>query len=282
MVNPRYTIDELIPDGLLGKYQIAFAKQEEHLVQASKADYVPQDLGRDKYGQILNRFEAVDVELPLKPPLIDHIPRRFVRSDGVEKNLLGLHPKPGQKKCLVYGMGIAWDSRFEEFMAKNVGCEVHAFDCTISDQSAAVKDKDFTFHNWCIGSHDHVRMSSMTSYVKSKKQELNMKFKSLDQTMQELGHKDLDVLKFDIEGFEWQLFQTELLPGKVRPTQLAFELHTEGANTAAVPADVVRGKNNRAVNQMFLGMHKLGYRVVSKELNEGDPHCAEFVLVKAE
>merc|ERR1719487_406190 len=166
-------------------------------------------------------------------------------------------------------------------MAKNVGCEVHAFDCTISPNSQAVTNKDFTFHNWCIGNNDHVDMSKMTSYVHSRKQENNLVFKSLAQTMADLGHKELDVLKFDIEGFEWQLFATDLLNGNLRPSQLAFELHTEGANAHAVPPAVVEGKGNRAVNQLFLDLHKRGYRVVSKEINEGDPHCAEFVPVNA-
>merc|ERR1719235_1524722 len=62
-------------------------------------------------------------------------------------------------------------------------------------------------------------------------------FKTLAQTMKELGHTYLDLLKFDIEGFEWKLFQSEILTKSREqlPEQISFELHTGAANPAYVP-----------------------------------------------
>mmetsp|Transcript_117607 Transcript_117607/g.329308 ORF Transcript_117607/g.329308 Transcript_117607/m.329308 type:complete len:102 (-) Transcript_117607:127-432(-) len=97
--------------------------------------------------------------------------------------------------------------------------------------------------------------------------------------MAELKHTSVDLLKFDIEGFEWRLFESELLGSKTLPAQLSFELHAEGANPAYVPPANIKGKNFPEINQLFLKLFDLGYRVVSKEINGGDPACAEFVLV---
>lgn len=106
-------------------------------------------------------------------------------------------------------------------------------------------------------------------------------FKSLAQTMQELGHTHLDLLKFDIEGFEWGLFAAEILPKsrEQMPEQIAFELHTEKANPAFVPRDVVGDKGYTAVNKLMLDLFNAGYRITSKEVNNGDPACAEFVAL---
>merc|ERR1712137_927535 len=108
----------------------------------------------------------------------------------------------------------------------------------------------------------------------------SVQFKKLSETMQLLGHDSVDVLKFDIEGFEWKLFQSEILGLKSLPRQLAFELHTQGSKPIAVPPHLVRGKDFVEVNRLFLALHDVGYRVVSKEMNIYDDKCAEFVLVQ--
>merc|ERR1711904_41854 len=119
------------------------------------------------------------------------------------------------------------------------------------------------------------------SVYAGKKKEAGFHFKTLHETMEHLHHgdHDLDVLKFDIEGFEWDLFAEDLLKSPIRPVQLAFELHTAKANPRYVPQQIVHDKGFIEVNKLFLTLYDLGYRVVSKELNDGDPECAEFVLL---
>lgn len=79
-------------------------------------------------------------------------------------------------------------------------------------------------------------------------------------------------------GFEWGILQSEIIDGGSRPTQLLFELHTQRANPYFVPPNVVEGKDRASVNRLFLALHNIGYRVVSKEINGGDRACAEFAL----
>jgi len=220
-------------------------------------------------------FEAVKVSMPSAPPAVAHVPTTINREGN--KNIVGLRVlgKRG-RKCVVYGMGIADDSSFEQLMAQE-GCETHAFDCTIRPDSKAVRDKKFIFHNWCIGPSGG-KFNSGNAYMQGGA----LHFKSLTETMEHLGHTMVDLLKFDIEGFEWNLFDTMILPARFLPVQLSFELHTEGANSNAVPPHLVQGKRFTAVNSLFLKLHDLGYRVVAKEINPGDAKCAEFILVKVD
>jgi hypothetical protein len=284
----------VVPQELITKYQSEMQEQEKRLIRAADPSYVPPDMGiyyasssKGKAQAPNNRFEAVQVELHLPVPLIDHIP---VEGGAHEKGLFGGKNLVGmadmkKKGCVVYSLGVAGDSTFEQNMNSTIGCEVHAFDCTINANAKSVKGKSFQFHEWCIGNskdteEKDIDMSGLEgNYLKGDNVGKQLVFKTLGQSMKELGHSSMDLLKFDIEGFEWQLFENELLKGSVKPKQISFELHTDGAKPWAVPKGNSDGKKNHEVNKLFLGLHKLGYRVVSKEVNLHDKACAEFVMV---
>jgi hypothetical protein len=220
-------------------------------------------------------FEAVEVSLPLEPPVLKH--SRSTGSGQGDKNIVGLGQLTRDgRRCVVYGMGIADDSSFEQQM-QQLGCETHAFDCTVSPSSPAIVGKSFHFHNWCIGHQGGISFAD-NKYVHDNKDALQ--FKSLPDTMKMLNHTHIDLLKFDIEGFEWQLFQSQILTSDNPPEQLSFELHTQKANPAYVPHGNVHDKGYVEVNRLFRSLYDLGYRVTSKELNSGDPACAEFVAVR--
>lgn len=282
------------------------SEQGKRLERSSRADYVPPDMGihvskscpqhsKKNYTTGIhicdhakapnNRFEAIEIDLPLSPPLIDHVPVEGGIDEWTAgfggKNLVNFPALKAKDDCVVYAIGIANNANFEEDMATKTGCEVHAFDCTVTPESKAykhaVEGTHFHFHQWCIGSHNSEKRldEKAWQYMPNEK----MVFKTLAQTIAELGHTHIDVLKFDIEGFEWQLFENELLKGIAKPVQMMFELHTEGAKPWSVPVNNVKGRANKEVNNLFLQLHKLGYRVASKELNQDDKACGEFVVV---
>jgi len=239
------------------------------LEEGSAEDAKPED--SQKSGSV---FEAVEVSLPLEPPILKH-PRDTGEGQG-DKNIVGLSElTTGGRSCIVYGIGIADDSNFEQQMQTH-GCETHAFDCAVDAKSAVVAGQSFKFHPWCIGQPGNVSFEG-NLYVKG--DEKKLKFKSLSETMAELGHSHIDLLKFDIEGFEWPLFHTQLLTSSNLPEQLSFELHTQKANPAYVPPANVKDKGYVEVNRLFKSLYDKGYRVTSKELNSGDPACAEFVAI---
>ena len=77
--------------------------------------------------------------------------------------------------------------------------------------------------------------------------------------MHELGHADISILKFDIEGYEWKVFEDEILKWtKPYAEQLAFELHTEGANPAYVPRELVKNKGQPEVTHLFSQLSRMG------------------------
>jgi len=220
-------------------------------------------------------FEAVEISMPLVPPIIKHDPA-FGAGQG-DKNIVGINQMThGGHHCVVYGLGIANDPGFEEQM-QSLGCETHAFDCTVRSSNPVVAGKAFQFHEWCIGQRgkanftDNVYAHGLNTAI--------LQFKTLAETMRELGHTYVDILKFDIEGFEWKLFESEILPSSNPPEQLSFELHTQKANPAYVPHQNVADKGYVQVNSLFKSLYDRGYRVASKELNSGDPACAEFVVL---
>lgn len=223
-----------------------------------------------------NVFEAVEIALPLQPPIIKHDPA--LGAGQGDKNIVGMNQMTrGGHHCIVYGMGIAHDPGFELQMSR-AGCETHAFDCTVDPQDPVVAAKPFKFHPWCIGRRSNVTFTN-NIYVHSQSDANKFQFKSLADTMAELGHNHVDLLKFDIEGFEWQLLETEILPSRNPPEQISFELHTQKANPAYVPPSLVSDKGYVEVNRLFRSLYDKGYRVASKELNSGDPACAEFVVL---
>ena len=186
---------------------------------------------------------------------------------------------------------------FEASLVKQ-GCTVHAFDCTTRDVDNRMARAGVIFEPICIGEssdlpgqiyQDH--LSSVTAasnadthnaFVSSSQDPV---FMPLNDVLDSHGHSHLDLLKMDIEGHEWRIFEHEIIgSGSQRldslPYEISFELHTEMANKACVSEALVKGKNKREVNELFIKLWKLGYRVISKVLNSGDPACCEFVVAR--
>jgi FkbM family methyltransferase len=182
------------------------------------------------------------------------------------------------KPCVVYGVGIAGKIAFEAEIARRK-CEVHAFDCTSDAESMLVKaaEANIQFHPWCIGTP---RSFENTTYTKGNTKQI-FEFLTLDAIMRRLGHDHLDMLKMDVEGFEWDLLEQEVIQAKDtrRPAQLLFELHTQAAKPKYVPPALIRGKDRAAVQDLFARLAEVGYSVVSIEANENDPACSEFTLL---
>lgn len=183
------------------------------------------------------------------------------------------------RACLVYSFGAGYETKYEKHMA-SLGCRVHVFDCTMTSQPSRLlayleELKDFdniVFHSWCVG--DPPAGEFQTAYGQALHE-----FYTLEQVMGKLNHTTVDIVKFDIEGFEWGVIDS-MLKGSMLPAQMAFELHTSGAYASAVQPELVRYKGQYEVDALFLRLFSLGYRIANKELNAADASCAEFVVVR--
>jgi len=226
-----------------------------------------------------------DILVSLKLPLSLMKPGKGIGQD--DRAIVGIGSlKAMEGDCVIYGAGIDYQNGYEVSMANETGCDVHAFDCTMTDEKKLFKYlhqqhdvHNLEFHPWCIGENtDVVNFDRPHKYDMKSDKHL---YHTIDEIMLFLRHSHLDLLKFDIEGFEWQLFDSLLKSSKRNlPQQLAFELHTEGASDSYVPPDIVRNKTRKDVVKLFAELRKLGYRVVSKEVNRGDRSCCEFVLYR--
>ena len=127
-------------------------------------------------------------------------------------------------------------------------------------------------------------MASTIYGKRAKRSAPQFTFKTLPEVMLGLNHTKVDILKFDIEGAEWELITQNILPlpWSMLPAQLLFELHGAGANPKYVSPSLTNGKTRRQVNKLFLGLHDRGYRILSSIRNRRDHSCSEFSLVLVE
>jgi hypothetical protein len=138
------------------------------------------------------------------------------------------------------------------------------------------------FHHWCIGRESHFENNV---YSKRNKNMKNWKFlfHSLSETKQLLGHSHIHALKMDIEGFEWEIIQKDIIDNENSmdlPDQLILELHAMGANRKYVPKHLTQEKSRKKVNEIVLALWKKGYRCVFKLINLGDHHCADVTFLR--
>jgi hypothetical protein len=146
--------------------------------------------------------------------------------DDGAKWLCGLRQlQPG---CVIYSLGSNYDFSFEYLMIDNTPCSVHTFDCTVIREDARFP-RDFeargrgrlTFHKTCLGNQDDDSAGGV--------------FLSLRAITQKLDHARVDLIKMDIEGYEYRVVEALFADALAQrsssdnmhlPMQFSFELHT--------------------------------------------------------
>ena len=94
--------------------------------------------------------------------------------------------------CTVYSLGSNGNFQFEQAVLAATPCEVFTFDCTISaSRLPAALDPRIHFYPLCVGDSE----------------DADSPFRSLASLMRQLGHAQVDLLKVDIEGFEYRLVE---------------------------------------------------------------------------
>ena len=174
-----------------------------------------------------------------------------------------------QNDCLVYSFGSNGNFHFEaDLLRVAPNCEIHVFDPTNYTQ----KMKDWGLNSsvyqvWGLqGSYATDRTKTRTEYSDKMDKELSgLNFKTLPETMKELGHvgRRIDVFKIDCEGCEWSLYK-DLLNVDLR--QVLIEAHSVSQLT----------------HEFFDDMHNEGYVIFHKEPNIqwSGGKCTEFSFLK--
>ncbi|CAG5120783.1 unnamed protein product [Candidula unifasciata] len=109
--------------------------------------------------------------------------------------------------CLVYSFGINWEFGFDDAMT-DLGCEVHLFDPSMKEKDHK-RANNSTFHNMGIGSYNTDDTSSTTQlpFIHNTVTLYPQHSYTSSTTQLHFIHniKVIDVLKMDVETYEWTI-----------------------------------------------------------------------------
>lgn len=136
---------------------------------------------------------------------------------------------------VVYSAGIGEDISFDLAMIDAVGCSVHGFDPTPIAREwlgRQVLPSAYSFHNVGLaetdGDMDFFPPDDAHSFSRlpghAGAQSLKCPVRRLSSIMEDLGHDHIDLLKIDIEGFEYAVIDDFLAAG-IRPKVFNVEFH---------------------------------------------------------
>ncbi|GLC64876.1 hypothetical protein PLESTF_000216800 [Pleodorina starrii] len=172
--------------------------------------------------------------------------------------------------CTVLSLGSNMDFRFEEAILAETPCKVVTLDCTVAGK---VLSDRHSFKKLCVGS----TLAAQRNPV----------FVTYSQLISSLGVGAVDVLKIDVESFEFPLFSEWREHSNALPEQISVEVHWyEGHISDPTPELQSHwGRGEFGITDLalfFFHMANLGYGIVSQEINEFCPSCSEFTLLRVE
>ena len=139
---------------------------------------------------------------------------------------------------VVYSFGIGEDISFEQALVERFGLEVHAFDPTPKALDWVLKQTlppEITVHEYGLAHFDgellfnppvdptHVSYTIVEKPV-SASSALVLPVKKLKTIFADLNHTNIDILKMDIEGAEYQVIEN-IAASSIRPYQVLVEFH---------------------------------------------------------
>jgi hypothetical protein len=119
------------------------------------------------------------------------------------KFVCGLNELRKEKTCVVCSIGGNNQWNFETDMLKKTPCKIHTFDCTGPKSRFQKPDNErLHFHHVCLGTENEDTKANGAERAKCGATW------TLLEMQQRLGHTRIDLLKVDIEGFEWPLLES--------------------------------------------------------------------------
>ena len=187
----------------------------------------------------------------------------------------------GGEECVIYSIGgnNAW--QFEEDLLTRTNCQIHTFDCTGPKTRFTLppdENNRLHFHHICLGAN---RMKGIGNDNPScGKKTLCGDTWTLEEIQRHLGHDRIDLLKLDIEGWEWPIFDIESTNATI-PMQVLIEVHyTWGKKgTRGVIHDKSMGSAKDLV-RLQSRLLKMGLITVQRDDNKSCPWCSELTLLR--
>lgn len=183
----------------------------------------------------------------------------------------------GKSTCVVYSIGGNNQWEFEVDLIKRSKCEIHTFDCT-GAPSRFIKptnDTRLQFHYECLQGDNNKG--------KTRSKRPMGDFFTLQELTEKHNHKQIDLFKMDIEGFEWGVFkQFASMKENMRsmlPMQMLVELHYQTQFKELHPT-LEDFKHEVDMVDLATDLLNMGYIVVKRDNNKVCQHCTELTLVR--
>lgn len=168
-----------------------------------------------------------------------------------------------KKDSVVYSFGIGTDISFDLAMIAQYGTKVYGFDPTPGSQVYVEKTKtstNFVFYPYGIASDDKQEkfyVPANPDFISHSKTPsapespfILVEMKKLSTIMKELNHSQVDILKMDIEGFEYEVIKN-ILQENLNVKQILVEFHHD-MYTNITKADT---------NEIVALLRKAGYKI---------------------
>lgn len=167
-----------------------------------------------------------------------------------------------RKGCIVYSFGSNGDDQWESDILKKTSCEVFTFDPTMSLEKEKMLSP--SVHKNFLG----IGLAKYDGVMKIGG--IEREVRNLRTIMEDLKHERIDILKVDIEGAEYDVFEELFSSGFPDVDQILVEVHAfahlQQLNKAG---GVVQNPSKLRVrlDRFFEILEKAGFRLFHKEIN---------------
>ena len=199
--------------------------------------------------------------------------------DDLSKIACGVNKEVMEAPCVVYSIGSNNQWQFEIDVLAKTPCEVHTFDCTGPKERFVKPDNDrLHFHHVCLGSKN--------ADAPEKKSKVHGEFWTMRKMQQTLKHTQIDLLKVDIEGYEFLMFEAwptltdTSAATAVLPMQVLVEVHYQTQMSELSHSARVDWKFSNDMVNLQKHFMEMGYAVVVRDDNRMCRHCTELTLVR--
>lgn len=151
-----------------------------------------------------------------------------------------VHPELLNQDSIIYSLGIGEDISFDSAVIKKHNCFVFGFDPTPKSinwvKLNQVLPSKFLFYEYGIADRsgmvdfflpkniEHVSGSFVKQHNVTDKQKISVEMKCWNDIVKNFGHKQIDLLKMDIEGAEYNVLDS-ILESSVPIKQILIEFH---------------------------------------------------------